>query len=87
MSTQFDPLIPRPVDEPTPIDGGLDTAKIVAAPDDPGEWPAWRDALTAWRERVREGYDGSAYERLTWTQSCFSVALVWLWVELLYDHE
>jgi hypothetical protein len=83
----FDPLVPRELDRPTPIDGELDGAKIIAAPDDPAEWPAWRGALAAWRERAREGYDGSAYERLTWTQSCFSVALVWLWDELLYDHE
>jgi hypothetical protein len=82
----FDPLVPRPIDLPTPVDGELDTAKIIAAPDDPAAWRAWRDALARWRERAREGYDGSAYERLEWTQSCFSVALVWLWDERLYDH-
>ena len=64
-----DPLVPRPLDRPTPIDGDLDAAKIVAAPDDPAEWPAWRERLAAWRESAREGYDGSAYERLGWTQS------------------
>jgi hypothetical protein len=83
----FDPLVPRPIDLPTPVGGDLGTAKIVAAPDDPAEWPAWRDALAHWREGAREGYDGSAYERLEWTQSCFSVALVWLWDERLYDHD
>jgi hypothetical protein len=83
----FDPLVPRPLDLPTPIDGELDRAKIVAAPSDPADWPAWRDALAAWRDRAREGYDGSAYERLTWTQSCFACALVWLWDELLWDGE
>jgi hypothetical protein len=83
----FDPLVPRAIDLPTPVDGDLGNAKIVAAPDDPAEWPAWRDALARWRERAREGYDGSAYERLEWTQSCSSVALVWLWDERLYDHE
>ncbi len=73
-----------------PLDGPLDAldgAKILAAPDDPAEWPAWRDALARWREQARAGYDGSAYERLEWTQACFSVALVWLWDERLYDHE
>ena len=83
----FDPLVPRPIDRPTPIDGELDNAKIIAAPDDPADWPAWRDALARWRDGARAGYDGSAYERLEWTQSCFSVALVWLWDERLYDHE
>jgi sulfatase modifying factor 1 len=86
--TGFDPLVPRPIDRPTPIAGPLDTAKIIAAPDSPDDWPAWRDELARWRDEARSrGYDGSAYDRLTWTQSCFSVALVWLWDELLYDHE
>jgi hypothetical protein len=83
----FDPLVPRPIDLPTPIRGDLDRAKIIAAPDDPADWPAWREALARWRDRAREGYDGAAYERLTWTQGCFSVALVWLWDEVLYDHD
>ena len=43
----------------------LDSAKIIAAPDDPADWPAWRDALARWRDEARaRGYDGSAYERL-----------------------
>jgi hypothetical protein len=83
----LDPLVPRPLDLPTPIDGDLDRAKIVAAPSDPAEWPAWRERLAAWRAQARRGYDGSAYERNEWTQSCFAVALVWLWDELLWDHE
>ena len=71
--------------------GALDTAKIFAAPDDPGEWPAWRRALRRWRDgaAARVEYDGSAYElpEFAWTRRCFSVALVWLWDELLYDHD
>jgi hypothetical protein len=93
MTPPFDPLVPRPIDLPAavPLDGPLDSldgAKILAAPDDPADWPAWRAALARWRDEAREriGYDGSAYDRLTWTQGCFSVALVWLWDELLYDH-
>jgi formylglycine-generating enzyme len=92
-----DPLVPRPIDLPTPVPleagaslDALDTAKIFAAPDDPAEWPAWRDALTRWRSEaaVRVAYDDSAYDRpeFAWTHGCFSVALVWLWDELLYDH-
>jgi formylglycine-generating enzyme len=90
-----DPWAPRPIDRPTgvplagPLDG-LDNAKILAAPDDPADWPAWRDALSRWRVEAaaRVAYDGRAYERpeLAWTQSCFAVALAWLWDELLYDH-
>ncbi len=88
-----DPLVPRPIDLPTgvPLEGpldALDTAKILAAPDDPADWPVWRERLRRWRDeaRARTSYDGTAYERLAWTQRCFAVALVWLWDELLYDH-
>lgn len=90
-----DPWSPRPIDLPraVPLDGlldELDTAKILAAPDDPAEWPAWRDALRRWRVEAAERveYDGSAYDRteLAWTRRCFSIALVWLWDEMLYDH-
>ncbi len=90
-----DPWAPRPIDLPreVPLEGpldALDTAKIFAAPDDPALWSAWREALARWRREAAEriGHDGSAYERpeLAWTQSCFAVALVWLWDELLYDH-
>ena len=92
----FDPYAPRAVDLPTavPLDGpldALDDAKILAAPGDPRDWPAWRDALARWRgeARARVQHDGAAYERpaLEWTQSCFACALVWLWDELLYDHD
>jgi sulfatase modifying factor 1 len=71
-----DPFVPRPIDLPTPVPlegplDTLDTAKILGAPDDPADWPAWRERLRLWREeaRARIGYDGSAYERLTWTRS------------------
>ena len=91
------PLLPREIDLPTsvPLDpdaplDGLDTAKIFAAPDDPAEWPAWREALTRWRAEAAErvAYDDGAYRapEYAWTRACFSVALVWLWDELLYDH-
>jgi sulfatase modifying factor 1 len=92
-----DPWSPRAIDLPTTVPLGpaaeldaLDGAKILAAPDDPTYWPAWRDALRRWRVEAarRIDYDGSAYERpeLAWTRRCFAVALVWLWDELLYDH-
>jgi hypothetical protein len=87
---------PRPADLPTevPLEGpldSLDAAKVFAAPDDPQDWPSWREALTRWRSEAAERvqYDGSAYARpeFAWTQRCFAVALAWLWDELLYDHE
>ena len=93
-----DPLVPRPIDLPTPVPlepdaelDGLDAAKIFAAPDDPADWPAWREALTRWRAEAAERieYDDSAYRapEFAWTRGCFSVALVWLWDELLYDFD
>jgi hypothetical protein len=94
--TLFDPLVPRPLDMYTtvPLDvslDALDAAKILAAPDDPADWPRWRERLAEWREeaRARTVYDGSAYDLpdLAWTQSCFACALVWLWDDLLFDHE
>ena len=92
-----DPFSPRPIDLPTPVPleadadlEELDGAKILGAPDDPADWPAWRETLVRWRAGARQriGYDDSAYRasEFAWTRRCFSVALVWLWDELLYDH-
>ncbi|MFC4852329.1 SUMF1/EgtB/PvdO family nonheme iron enzyme [Actinophytocola glycyrrhizae] len=97
-TNRFDPLVPRPIDLPTtlPLDEPLepgtgDIAKVFAAPDDPADWPAWRAALARWREEAhaRLRYDGVIYDRSAtgWTSSCYSVALVWLWDERLFDRE
>ncbi len=88
-----DPWSPRPVDRATVVAEGaeLDGAKILGAPADPADWPRWREQLAAWRTdaRARIGHTGALYERaeFAWTQRCFSVALVWLWDEQLYDFE
>jgi hypothetical protein len=94
MTVPFDPLVPRPIDRPTPVRGPLselDEAKIFAAPDDPADRPAWRAKLHAWREdaRARHGYTGAAYARpgAAWVATCYSVAQVWLWDELLYSFD
>ncbi|HEU5333076.1 MAG TPA: SUMF1/EgtB/PvdO family nonheme iron enzyme [Actinocrinis sp.] len=69
----------------------LDEAKIIAAPDDPALWPAWRETLRAWREDAarRIGYRGALYGRreFAWTQGAYTVAVAWLWDDTLYDHE
>jgi hypothetical protein len=95
-TNELNPLVPRPIDLPTvlPAGGELaaelgDVAKIFAAPDDPADWPAWREDLARWRDaaRARLHYDGSLYDRPStrWTRSAYSVALIWLWDERLFD--
>ncbi|MET4637366.1 SUMF1/EgtB/PvdO family nonheme iron enzyme [Mycetocola sp. 2940] len=97
-TNEINPLVPRAIDLPTvlPPDGRIDPvvgdiAKIFAAPEDPSDWPAWREALDVWRTEARERlvYRGTAYELdwAGWAATCYSVALVWLWDERLFDVE
>lgn len=96
MADRFDPLIPRPLDRPraVPLAEGadladLDTAKIFAAPDDPEQWPRWREQVQRWREQARRRHhlDEGVYRRpeLAWASRCYVVSQVWLWDELLFD--
>ena len=92
----LNPLVPRDLDLPRswdpdlPLDS-LDDAKILAAPSDLTDWPAFRDRITAWRTDAmeRHNYDGAGYSRHAseWASSCFTVAQIWLWDELLYSFE
>ena len=90
------PAADRPADavplDPDAAARGARRREDLAAPDDPADWPAWREALRragGTRPRARVAYDAAAYAapETAWTQTCFSVALAWLWDELLYDHE
>jgi hypothetical protein len=88
----FDPLVPRPIDRSTvlplagPIDADIaDKAKIFAAPDDPADWPAWRDQLHRWRDSARTRYAVAGGARASWASTCFTKAMVWLWDERLFD--
>lgn len=90
----LDPLVPRPIDRATivPADGLLDAAtfdvaKILAAPDDPDAWPAWRDAIRglAADARARHDHDDAAYDAVPWASRCRTAAQIWLWDERLYD--
>ena len=96
MADRFDPLIPRPIDRPLAVPlaenvdlADLDTAKIFAAPDDPEQWPRWREQVLLWREqaRRRHHFDEGVYSRreLAWASRCYVVSQVWLWDELLFD--
>ena len=93
MLPGFDPYVPRPIDLPTvvPLEPDadlsvLDEAKILAAPPDPAQWSAWRDALARWRDdaRRRISYSGERYEAAP--VDTYAVSVAWLWDELLYDH-
>src|SRR5579862_5776475 len=55
-----------------------DQPPLISAPDDPKQWPAWREGLHKWRGEARKGYDGSAYDKpeFAWMQRCFSFAKV-----------
>ena len=96
MVDSFDPLVPRPLDRPraVPLAKGaelddLDTAKILAAPDDPEQWGRWREQVQLWREQARQRhrFDDAVYRRteLAWAARCYVVSQVWLWDELLFD--
>lgn len=87
---------PRALDLPTPVPldpeadlRGLDHAKILAAPADPADLPAWRAALTRWRAeaRARTGHDTAPYDApaAAWAARAVSVCVAWLWDETLYD--
>ncbi|MBE7163221.1 MAG: hypothetical protein INR72_18440, partial [Williamsia herbipolensis] len=92
----FNPLVPRPLDLPreVPLEPDadltvLDDAKILAGPQDPALWPAWRRQLARWRREVvaRSSYDDTLYRtpEMSWTSRCFVIAQIWLWDELLFD--
>jgi len=95
-TNRLDPLVPRPIDLPTRLGPGGridpevgDVAKILAAPDDPADWPRWREDLAAWRDEAREriGYRGDRYDdpATAWAATAYAVAQIWLWDERLFD--
>ena len=67
----------------------VEVRPVVAAPGEPGQWPAWRAALTEKRRetRARIGYDGRLYERadFAWVRSCYSCCFVMMCDETFYD--
>lgn len=78
-------IVPLAVDADLSI---LDEAKILAAPDDPVDWPAWRVALKRWRSDARSRTSGlDDHAGPDWAASCHHVRLVWLWDERLYDRQ
>ncbi|MFC4782865.1 SUMF1/EgtB/PvdO family nonheme iron enzyme [Nocardioides sp. MAHUQ-72] len=91
-----DPYAARPIDKPAPVPlepgadlSVLDEAKILAAPADPADRAAWREALHRWRREARErtAYDGAVYDHpdSRWATTAWNVAMVWLWDEAVRD--
>jgi len=56
---------------------------LIAAPDDPAAWPAWRETLQRWREDARACFGGDT-ERLAapefaWVRDCITTHKLFLW--------
>lgn len=64
---------------------------LIAAPDDPAQWPAFRAALARWREETmkRLHYDDSLYRRpdFAWVPSSYACCFLMLCDEMFYDHK
>ena len=52
------------------------SSSLIAAPDDPSRWPAFREDLAKWREKTRKqlNYDDTLYRRkdFAWVPSSFA---------------
>ncbi len=63
---------------------------LISFPDNPGEWPAFREQLHAWRLKMHSQlkYDGSAYQNknFEWTQRNFSCYFLMLYDLHVFDH-
>jgi formylglycine-generating enzyme len=89
----FSPYVPRPIDRPAVVPltpdadlSVLDEAKIFAAPDDPADWPAWRAAITRWRDEAWSRIDYTPHRYNTMAEAGPRIVeMVWLWDERLYD--
>ncbi len=57
---------------------------LIAAPDEPDGWPAWRDGLEAWRRSCR--LTGARPAR-DWVGRCFTAHKILLWDERFLDRE
>jgi formylglycine-generating enzyme required for sulfatase activity len=74
--------------------GGLElkldpSGNVFLAPSDPTQWPAFREALAAWREATRRklGYSDALYRRkeFAWSASNYACCFVMVCDETFYD--
>lgn len=70
----------------TTIDDAADLPKLIEAPEDPKEWPAFRQRLKEWRAQKRKelSYTGSSYNdpAFNWAQTNFACCFL-----MMYDLE
>ncbi len=63
--------------------------KLISAPENPSEWPAWREELTQWRKAKKQelNYDGSSYrsEAFKWVASNYSCCFIMMCDEEFFD--
>ena len=63
--------------------------EIIPAPDDPAQWPAFREALAKWREETKAGlkYSDALYARpeFAWSASNYSCCFLMMCDETFYD--
>ena len=55
---------------------------LIPAPDEPGDWPAWRDRLEAWRRSCSLAGTNPAHD---WVSRCFTAHKILLWDERFHD--
>jgi hypothetical protein len=64
---------------------------VIPAPEDPEQWPAFREELARWREEARQKlrYDGSLYSRpdFSWVTSSFACCFLMLCDRRFYHRE
>ncbi len=77
--------------EPSLVPTGRDglPPDLIPAPNDPAQWPAWREQLTQWRTQARAAlrYDDALYSKpeFAWVQHSFACCFVMLCDEAFYD--
>ncbi|MCC7358546.1 MAG: SUMF1/EgtB/PvdO family nonheme iron enzyme [Anaerolineales bacterium] len=76
-------------DLPAPPARAFPIERLIAAPADPADWPAWRAYLASWRDQVRAelGYSDQFYRRpeFVWAPGCWVCAMVMVWDLAFYD--
>jgi len=82
-------LCPRLDGAAPPVPGSWSQASVLPAPDDPAQWPTYREALARWREeaRIKLKYDGQLYSRpdFNWVSSSYACCFLMMCDEAFYD--